>query len=515
MVLVDLPGITKPFDRLTERMQRAVDETLTDADAVVLMLNGQEGVGPGDRYIAARVLRDGSVPCLIAINKTDRMRPHAIAETISAAAELGPFHSMHPISALRGDGVDALRDDLVSLLEPGPAYFPEGVISDQTDEARVGEAVREAALEALRDEIPHAVAVRIEEIVPGRRGVTVVRATIICETDSQKRIVVGAGGSKVKEIGTVARPQVESIVGGPVFLELSVTGTSCRAARSTRRHRGTRGRRWLARARAEGHPPPAACASAAGGGSALPFYPVLTRSWRSVARLADRLQEAGAASERAADRLDPDRVRTRPQQQAPPAVAGIVPCDVRVPDGTLAAGLLGVGGHPGGDEHPHTVVEDPEAIASAEGIHHAQPYGRTAAEPEGAFLVETALRAELEGRPDTEAKPRITPAARRCTRLMYMTSPMHVSVDGRKGNPAGHSQDRDRRHHGCKKPLGEHFRPPFGRRGRVSQPGHTRARPHSYASQVGPRSAATGPAGPRASCARRCAAPFSASGTQR
>ena len=222
MVLVDLPGITKPFDRLTERMQRAVDETLADADAVVLMLNGQEGVGPGDRYIAARVLRDGSVPCLIAINKIDRMRPHAIAETISAAAELGPFHSMHPISALSGDGVDALRDDLVSLLEPGPAYFPEGVISDQTDEARVGEAVREAALEALRDEIPHAVAVRTEEIVPGRRSITVVRATIICETDSQKRIVVGAGGSKVKEIGTVARPQVESIVGGPVFLELSV-----------------------------------------------------------------------------------------------------------------------------------------------------------------------------------------------------------------------------------------------------------------------------------------------------
>jgi GTP-binding protein Era len=222
MVLVDLPGITKPFDRLTERMQRAVDDTLTDADAVVLMLNGQEGVGPGDRYIAARVLREGSVPCLIAINKTDRMRPHAIAETISAAAELGPFHSMHPISALTGEGVDALRDDLVSLLEPGPAYFPEGVVSDQTDEARVGEAVREAALEALRDEIPHAVAVRIEEIVPGRRGMTVVRATIVCETDSQKRIVVGAGGSVVKEIGTVSRPQVEGIVGGPVFLELSV-----------------------------------------------------------------------------------------------------------------------------------------------------------------------------------------------------------------------------------------------------------------------------------------------------
>ena len=124
MVLVDLPGVQKPFDRLTERMQRSVDETLTHAHAVLLMVNGPQGVGPGDRYIAERVLRPGAAPCLIAINKIDRMRPAEIAVAIAAAAELGEFHALHPISARSGDGVDALVDDLAALLPEGPAHFP-------------------------------------------------------------------------------------------------------------------------------------------------------------------------------------------------------------------------------------------------------------------------------------------------------------------------------------------------------------------------------------------------------
>ncbi|MDX6544890.1 MAG: GTPase, partial [Gaiellales bacterium] len=183
LVLVDLPGFQKPFDRLTERMQRSVDETLADADAVVLMLNGPEGVGPGDRHIAARAMREGAVPCLIAINKVDRMRPGAIAEVIVAADALGECHAIHPISALTGDGVEPLLADLVELLEQGPAYFPPGVTSDQTSEVRIGEAIREAALEATRDEVPHAVAVLVEEVTPARRGPIVVRAVLICETE--------------------------------------------------------------------------------------------------------------------------------------------------------------------------------------------------------------------------------------------------------------------------------------------------------------------------------------------
>jgi GTP-binding protein Era len=222
LVLVDLPGFQKPFDRLTERMQRSVDETLADADAVVLMLNGPEGVGPGDRHIAARAMREGAVPCLIAINKVDRMRPGAIAEVIVAADRLGECHAIHPISALTGDGVEPLLADLVGLLEQGPAYFPPGVTSDQTAELRIGEAIREAALEATRDEVPHAVAVLVEEVTPARRGPIVVRAVLICETESQKGILVGKGGSMVKHIGSTARPLIETITGGPTYLELTV-----------------------------------------------------------------------------------------------------------------------------------------------------------------------------------------------------------------------------------------------------------------------------------------------------
>jgi GTP-binding protein Era len=222
MVLVDLPGVQKPFDRLTERMQRSVEETLADADAVVLMLNGLERVGPGDRHIAATVMRAGAPPCLIAVNKVDRMRPNQIAETIAAAAELGEFHAIHPISARTGEGVEELAADLAALMPEGPAYFPEGVSTDQTAEQRIAEAVREAALEALRQEVPHAVAVLVEEMSKGRKGVTVVQASVICETQSQKRILVGSSGAMIRRIGTAARPLVEQIVGGPVYLDLTV-----------------------------------------------------------------------------------------------------------------------------------------------------------------------------------------------------------------------------------------------------------------------------------------------------
>jgi len=222
LVLVDLPGVQRPFDRLTERMARSVDETLADADAVVLLLDGPDGIGPGDRHIAERVFRDGAPPCLIAVNKVDRMRPAAIASVIDEASRLGEFHSIHPISARTGAGVDALLADLVALLAEGPAFFPPGVSTDQTNEQRIAEAVREAALQSLREEVPHAIAALVEEIVRRRRATTVVRVSLFCETASQKRILVGAGGDMIKRIGSAARPSVERIVGEPVFLELTV-----------------------------------------------------------------------------------------------------------------------------------------------------------------------------------------------------------------------------------------------------------------------------------------------------
>lgn len=222
LVLVDLPGFQRPFDRLTERMQRSVDETLADVDAVVLMLDGPDGIGPGDRHIASRVFGEGAPPVVIAINKVDRMKPGAIAEATVAADALGENHAIHPISARTGDGVDALFADLQALLQEGPAFFPPGVTSDQSDQHRIGEIVREAALRHTRDEVPHAVAVMVEDVEPARRGVSVVRAVLVCETESQKRILVGSGGSMVKLIGSEARPQIEQIIGSKAFLELTV-----------------------------------------------------------------------------------------------------------------------------------------------------------------------------------------------------------------------------------------------------------------------------------------------------
>jgi GTP-binding protein Era len=221
LVMVDLPGFQKPFDRLTERMQRSVNETLADADATLLVLDARTPIGPGDRYIAARVLAAGAPPCVIALNKTDGLAADQVVPALAAAAALGEPHAVHPISARTGEGTDALLADLLALLPEGPAWFPEGMTTDQPLEQRIGELIRERALELTRDEVPHAVAVLVESVGPGR-GRTVVEAKLICETASQKAILIGRGGSMVKRIGSEARPGIEAAVGGPVFLDLSV-----------------------------------------------------------------------------------------------------------------------------------------------------------------------------------------------------------------------------------------------------------------------------------------------------
>jgi GTPase len=221
LVMVDLPGFQKPFDRLTERMQRSVNETLADADATLLMLDARTPIGPGDRYIAARVLADGAPPCVIAVNKIDGLGSQRIVPALAEAAALGNPHAVHPISAKTGAGVDALLDDLLALLPDGPAWFPPSMTTDQSLEHRVAELVRERALELTRDEVPHAVAVLVESITPGR-GRTLIEAKLICETESQKAILIGRHGAMVKQIGSEARPAVELAVGEPVFLELSV-----------------------------------------------------------------------------------------------------------------------------------------------------------------------------------------------------------------------------------------------------------------------------------------------------
>jgi GTP-binding protein Era len=216
LVLADLPGFQRPRDALTERMQRTVDAAFEDVEAVLFVLSARERIGAGDRFIAERIFELG-VPVVIALNKVDRLKPAHIASQMATAARLGGFHALHPVSAKTGDGVAELREELVALLPEGPVYFPEGERTDLPLELQVAELVREKALQLTREEVPHAVSVEVEELAED-----VVRATVFVETESQKQIVVGRGGSVIKEIGVRARPEIELLLGRHVFLELHV-----------------------------------------------------------------------------------------------------------------------------------------------------------------------------------------------------------------------------------------------------------------------------------------------------
>ena len=219
-VLLDLPGFQRPADGLTARMQATVDRSLVDCDAALLVLSAAEAIGAGDRFIADR-LRASRLPVVTVVNKIDRIDAAALAEVISRAAPLVDFQSLHPVSARTGDGVAALREDLPGLLTQGPRYFPEGMATDQTDEELAAELVREAALLRLRQEVPHALAVEIEEIEPARRGV-VVRGALLVETESQKGIVVGRGGGMIRDIGAAARSALGRLWGTEVHVDLTV-----------------------------------------------------------------------------------------------------------------------------------------------------------------------------------------------------------------------------------------------------------------------------------------------------
>ena len=219
-VLLDLPGFQRPADGLTRRMQDTVDRTLGDCDAALFVTSAAETAGAGDRFIAAR-LREAGLPVITVVNQVDRVSRAAIAAAIAAAAELVEFRALHPVSALTGDGLDALREELAALLPPGPRFFPEGVVTDQTDEELAAELIREAALARVRQEVPHALAVEVEEIE--RRGQErIVRAALLVEHESQKGILVGSGGSTIRAIGTDAREALSRLWGLTVHLDLMV-----------------------------------------------------------------------------------------------------------------------------------------------------------------------------------------------------------------------------------------------------------------------------------------------------
>ena len=221
LVLVDLPGVQRPRDPLTERMQRRVERSLAEADAVLLVLNGEQEIGPGDRFIA-HAIRNVGLPCVTALNKVDRLDKGRTVAALQTAADLGVPGEVYPVSALTGAGVDEVVAGLVELLPEGPFLYPPEDKSDLALEVRLAELVREQVLRRTREEVPHSVEVEIDELEERDDGLLVIRARVWTETESQKGILVGRGGQMVRAVGTAARKEIEAMLGRRVHLELNV-----------------------------------------------------------------------------------------------------------------------------------------------------------------------------------------------------------------------------------------------------------------------------------------------------
>ncbi|HEX6752529.1 MAG TPA: GTPase Era [Solirubrobacterales bacterium] len=223
LVLVDLPGVQRPRDVLTERMQKRVERELADSDLALIVINGEEGIGPGDRFIARALLGAGSkLPTICVVNKMDRLGPNELVPVLAEAAELGGVDEVFPISARSGEGLEALVERLGELVPKGPYLYPPEDHSDQSSELLLAELIREQVLNRTREEIPHSVEVAVKEIEERDGGLIAVTAEIWAETESQKGILIGKGGKKVSEIGTAARSSLEAELGGKVHLDLQV-----------------------------------------------------------------------------------------------------------------------------------------------------------------------------------------------------------------------------------------------------------------------------------------------------
>jgi GTP-binding protein Era len=218
---VDLPGVQRPRDVLTERMQQKVERALGDADAAVLIVNGAERIGPGDRFIAEAVTNVG-LRAVTAMNKVDLLDRARTAQALQAAADLGVQGEVFPISAKTGAGVPELTAHLAGLVPEGPFLYPPEEKTDLPERVRLAELIREQVLRRTREEVPHAVEVEVEEIEERDDGLLLVEARIWADTESQKGILIGAGGRTVKAVGTAARREIELATGRRVHLSMSV-----------------------------------------------------------------------------------------------------------------------------------------------------------------------------------------------------------------------------------------------------------------------------------------------------
>jgi GTPase len=221
VVFIDTPGIHKPRHKLGEYMVRTAENTLREVDTVLFVVDATEQPGPGEKYILER-LAAITTPVVLVINKIDLMRRAEVLPIIERYAGNVKFAAIVPISALNKLNLDDLLTEVKKHLPPGPKYYPEDMVTDQPERNLVAELIREKVLELTREEIPHAVAVDIEEMITRQNGDLYVRAVIYVERDSQKGIVIGAGGQVLKEAGRLARLDIEALLGSKTFLDLWV-----------------------------------------------------------------------------------------------------------------------------------------------------------------------------------------------------------------------------------------------------------------------------------------------------
>ena len=222
IVFVDTPGMHKPKTLLGSRLNEVARDTLSGVDVIVFLVDGAAGIGQGDRFIAS-VLGDVDTPTFAVVNKVDAYAKPKVLPQLQAVAALGTWDEVVPISAKAGDNVAELVDLIAQRMPEGPPYFPEGQVSDQTQEQLFGELIREKAIRLMAEEVPHSIAVLVEEIGPGEsQGVVAVTATLFVERDSQKGIVIGKGGAVLRDIGSRAREEMQAILGTRVYLDLRV-----------------------------------------------------------------------------------------------------------------------------------------------------------------------------------------------------------------------------------------------------------------------------------------------------
>ena len=225
LIIVDTPGLHRPRTLLGERLDSLVRSTLTEVDVIGFCLPATEAIGPGDKYLAAELARlSRRTPVVAIVTKTDQATPDQIAAQLTAVAELGDWADIVPVSALGEFQLDVLADVLVSHLPPGQPLYPDGELTDEPEQLLVAELIREAALEGVRDELPHSIAVVVEEMAPrtGRDDLIDVYAFMYVERPSQKAIVIGPKGARLKEVGTQARQQIEALLGTKVYLDLRI-----------------------------------------------------------------------------------------------------------------------------------------------------------------------------------------------------------------------------------------------------------------------------------------------------